>query len=78
MSSILHAVEYFHTKSIIHRDLKPDNILINEKNGNFNLKIIDFGISVFNFNDCNEYDYGGTLRFMAPEQMDRKVYTRVI
>lgn len=30
---------------IMHRDLKPQNILISELNGNFKLKISDFGLS---------------------------------
>ena len=29
----------------MHRDLKPENILLVKKNGEINLKIIDFGLS---------------------------------
>jgi serine/threonine protein kinase len=38
-------IQYLHGKNLIHRDLKPENILINEFEGNFEVKITDFGIS---------------------------------
>ena len=50
-------LEYMHGKSVMHRDLKPENILMCEpplhsyqqENGvqqSFDLKIVDFGLSV--------------------------------
>ncbi len=42
INQIFSAVAYAHSKNIIHRDIKPSNIIVNDQ---FNIKIIDFGIS---------------------------------
>jgi serine/threonine protein kinase len=46
--SVTSALVYMHSKNIIHRDLKPENLLLLQqpsKSGNFDVKIIDFGLS---------------------------------
>jgi calcium-dependent protein kinase len=48
IKQILSSINYCHQNHIIHRDLKPENILL-EKNKDFDqIKIIDFGASVYN------------------------------
>lgn len=42
---VLSGIEKLHSMNIMHRDLKPENILLVKKNGEINLKIIDFGLS---------------------------------
>ena len=36
---------YCHERKIIHRDLKLENILLETKSANSNIKVIDFGTS---------------------------------
>lgn len=40
---ILRGLKYIHSANVVHRDLKPSNLLVN---GNCDLKIGDFGMSV--------------------------------
>lgn len=63
-------MEAAHEAGIIHRDLKPDNLfLIQKRNDNFFLKIIDFGISKPT-EGGTDLTKGviGTPQYMAPEQ----------
>ena len=74
---ILCAVYYLHQNGIIHRDLKLDNILIEneEKDTNFfNIKIVDFGISVFFENGNNQKALIGSGFYIAPEVLENKQY----
>lgn len=41
------AIYYIHNMGIVHRDLKPENIIVTDKSNNANLKILDFGLSLF-------------------------------
>lgn len=45
---LVSALQYCHSKKVIHRDIKPENILIA---GNGQLKIADFGWSVYSPNE---------------------------
>lgn len=72
---IARGMEYIHSQGIIHRDLKPENVLLDE---NLQLKIADFGIA------CEEAycdllaDDPGTYRWMAPELIKRKSYSKKV
>ncbi len=73
-AAVCDAVQYAHGMGVIHRDLKPANVLVG-KNGK--PKIIDFGIAraVTAEDQTAEMhtrtgELIGTLRYMAPEQID--------
>jgi serine/threonine protein kinase len=55
---------YIHSHKLIHRDLKPSNIMIDN---NFNLKLLDFGISKISTNSITNTIVIGTILYMAPE-----------
>lgn len=44
---IVGVVETCHSLGVMHRDLKPENFLLVNKDDDFSLKAIDFGLSVF-------------------------------
>ena len=68
------ALAYAHSCGILHRDIKPANFLL-EENGFLHLG--DFGLSVLQTQDkfaLPEIN-GGTLRYMAPEQISEKKHS---
>lgn len=64
-----------HAAGVVHRDLKPDNVIVTERGGKMQAKLLDFGV-------CKVAGIGawspktrvgaqlGTPRYMAPEQLD--------
>ena len=61
INQIINGVTYLHQQSIIHRDLKPSNIFIDEHN---NLKIGDFGLSVFDYECRPVSEYEGSELYL--------------
>ncbi|KAA6315466.1 MAG: hypothetical protein EZS28_055418 [Streblomastix strix] len=56
-----------HTAQVIHRDIKADNILFHYNNGNFRVKIADFGTAKILSNQQLNVTALGTPEIMAPE-----------
>ncbi|MBN2722990.1 MAG: serine/threonine protein kinase [Deltaproteobacteria bacterium] len=73
---ITEGIETAHKSGIVHRDLKSDNILIYQKNGVDEIKILDFGTAKI-LDDpklaeiSKDYIYG-TPSYMSPEQAKGK------
>ena len=72
---ICDAVQHAHQKGVIHRDLKPANILITERDGVAQPKVLDFGIARAMGPDFQTTTLStgigqlvGTLPYMSPEQ----------
>ena len=74
LKAVLSAVEYMHSMHICHRDIKPENIMLSEENNLSSVKIIDFGLSAQHFNYLANNEYCGTYIYMAPEQIEKKLY----
>ncbi|CAI9637321.1 hypothetical protein GT037_008251 [Alternaria burnsii] len=67
---LISAVAYLHSQSIRHKDIKPSNILLSRGR----LWLSDFGLAR-DFSDvCESGSHGGsgTLRYKAPEVVDRE------
>jgi serine/threonine protein kinase len=70
---ICDALQYAHEEGVVHRDVKPENVLIDKRG---RVKIADFGIAKLLTGRTAQYTLTGpwqvvgTVRYMAPEQMD--------
>ena len=69
MKQILSAIYYLHSSCIVHRDLKPENIMLLQKpqNGNYHIKLIDFGTAKTFKPGKKMSKFIGTSYYIAPE-----------
>lgn len=85
-TKILQGLQFIHDNKIIHCDIKPENIMIKLPNGfntdtvvedgDFIVKIIDFGSSCFN--DEISYSYIQSRFYRAPEVITGAKYNNMI
>lgn len=71
---LAYGVRYIHSEGFVHRDLNPNNILLDSKS-DLCVKIADFGLSV-RLSDGSPnimFGFGGTQRYLAPEQLSKKL-----
>ena len=74
MYMLIKGLCHIHENGIVHRDLKTENCLIDN---NFNLRIIDFGLSKVASNRESGNHIIGTKLYMAPEIFTSKGDTKV-
>lgn len=64
----IEAVQKLHAQNVVHADLKPQNFMINEKDGNIEIFVIDYGFSRQLENDQVLYDFPEGTPFYAPPE----------
>ena len=74
MCQLLDALAFAHGRGFVHRDVKPSNLIITEHDGVERLMVADFGLAkVYQQSNLSGLtmtgDVGGTIPFMAPEQI---------
>jgi serine/threonine-protein kinase len=74
MREVCFGLEYAHEAGFVHRDIKPANILLGRGQSGYMIKLADFGLArVYEASQLSgltgEGEFGGTLRYMPPEQM---------
>ncbi|GMH01287.1 hypothetical protein Nepgr_003126 [Nepenthes gracilis] len=72
---IAHGMQYLHSQGILHRDLKSENLLLGD---DMVVKVADFGISCLESQCGSAKLFTGTYRWMAPEMIKEKHYTKKV
>ncbi|MCL7022423.1 hypothetical protein MKW94_009526 [Papaver nudicaule] len=72
---ISRGMQYLHSQGVMHRDLKSNNLLLNDE---MRVKVADFGTSCLETQCRASKGNMGTYRWMAPEMIKEKPYTRKV
>ena len=80
LDQVADALGEAHDKGIVHRDMKPENIMVEVRDGDDFVKVLDFGIAKIKAGDGGKDTPAltaigqtvGTLEFMSPEQLRGK------
>jgi len=64
---VAETVQYAHEWGVIHCDLKPANVMLDDSG---NVHVTDFGLAARLRSESSPQGAGGTLGYMAPEQLD--------
>jgi calcium-dependent protein kinase len=68
LSQIMGAVHYLHKQKYVHRDIKPENFLLQNKDDDAPIKVIDFGLAKkFTPGKSELHTKAGTPYYVAPD-----------
>lgn len=67
MTQIMGAMTYMHSHSFVHRDIKPENFLLQNKERDAPVKVIDFGLATLIKPGQKLKTKAGTPYYVAPE-----------
>jgi serine/threonine protein kinase len=68
-------MEYLHSQGVVHRDLKSENLVLTD---DLHLKLTDFGVGCLETECDMRSAETGTLRWMAPEMISHKHYSKKV
>jgi eukaryotic-like serine/threonine-protein kinase len=70
-AQILDGLAHAHELGIVHRDIKPSNILLADDEGGVSVRLLDFGLALFDEADTLTAagDVPGTLAYISPERL---------
>jgi len=66
LGQVADAISYAHENGVLHLDLKPENVLVTRDGL---VKVADFGVAALTNAAGQAISAGGTLGYMAPEQL---------
>ena len=72
LKRIFETLAYMHSKGIMHRDIKLENIILTSKQDDYDLKLVDFGLSCYVKTKVAIHKRCGTPGFCAPEVLNYK------
>ena len=70
LAQVCEGLAQAHKQGIIHRDIKPTNVMVQQEQGEWQAKVMDFGVAKLSGSEVTQTgQVVGTLAYMAPEYL---------
>lgn len=73
-TTLFDAIKYMHSKGVAHRDLKPENLLLQYRESDSEIKIVDLGFAKHASSDDSLKTICGSPGYVAPEILQKEKY----